>query len=178
MPTPLAEPLPPDAGFPLYSQQPFPPYRFVPTLNPHPCADPRGHSYEPPGTPPHRPPLPPPEEWARCETFLYGADLYNHAYWWEAHETWESIWQSSDKASPQGRFLQALIQVSAAHLKRHLGSTEGTKRLLERSRVHFDFVQPRVPPCYMGLVLREFRTAVEAYFSGTLVPFPFIRLVR
>ncbi|MCK6483827.1 MAG: DUF309 domain-containing protein [Phycisphaerae bacterium] len=173
----LSEPLPPDPCFRRYGTRPFPPYRYVPTLNPHPCADPAGHSYEPPGTPPRRPRLPPPDRWEESEEYLFGADLYNHAYWWEAHETWESIWQSSDKSGPQGRFLQALIQVSAAHLQRHVGSVEGATRLLERSRTHFDFVQGRVPETYMGLNLPDFRERVDRYFSSeTGAGFPFLLL--
>src|ERR1041384_5421720 len=62
MSAPVTEPIAPDPALPRYSSNPFPRYRFVPTLNAHPCADPRGHSYEPPGTPPHRPPLLPPEQ--------------------------------------------------------------------------------------------------------------------
>lgn len=173
----LSEPPPPDPRFRRYCTRPFPAYRYVPTLNPHPCADPAGHSYEPPGTPPHRPPLLPPDRWEESHEYLFGADLYNFAYWWEAHETWESIWQSSDKAGPQGRFLQGLIQVSAAHLQRHVNNTEGAARLLERSAVHFQFAQDRVPETYMGLNLFDFRNRVQRYFSGEPgAGYPFLRL--
>lgn len=175
MPPPLTEPRPPDPLRRRYSTRAFPAYRFVPTLNPHPCADPRGHSYQPPGTPPRRVQLRPPEEWDRCEEYLTGVDLYNFAYWWEAHETWEAIWQSSDKSSPQGRLLQALIQVSAAHLKRYLGQQDGVARLLERAEAHFDFVEPRAPTRYMGLDIAAFRRAVRSCFHAG-GPFPFIDL--
>ena len=125
----------------------------------------------------HRPPLLPPEQWRECETYLFGADLYNFAYWWEAHEIWESIWQSSDKSAPQGRFLQGLIQISAAHLKRHVGEREGVLRLLERSHAHLDFVEPRVPAVYMGLALRGFRRSVDDYFAnGPCAVYPHVTL--
>lgn len=173
----LSQPEYPEPSLPRYSAQSFPPYHYVPTLNPHPCANPLGHSYAPPGTPPHRPPLMPPERWSECETYRFGVDLHNFAYWWEAHETWESIWQASDKAGPQGRFLQGLIQVSAAHLKRHMSEAEGVLRLLERARSHLDFVQRHVPSVYMGLDLPDFRQRVESYFGDPRPSaYPFIRL--
>jgi len=183
MTPPLSEPLPPEPLAPRYSTQPFPAYRYVPRLNPHPCADPRGHSYQPPGVSHPRPPLLPPERWSECEAWRFGVDLFNHAYWWETHEIWEAIWQQSDKGGPQGRFLQGLIQVAAALLKRHVGEAEGTARLLERSRAHLDFVAPRVAAVYMGLALGAWREAVSRYFAplaestGTRsAPYPFIVL--
>ena len=33
-----------------------------------------------------------PENWAKSHDHLYGC-LYNHAYWWEAREVWEGLWQ-------------------------------------------------------------------------------------
>lgn len=195
---PLREPDPPDPSFPRYTACPFPRYRYVPTLNPHPVAHPAGHSYQPPASPPcegagggalspsyeggagggqAHPPLPPPDRWRDCPEWLYGADLYNYAYWWETHETWEAIWQSSDKSAPPGRFLQGLIQIAAAHLKRHLGQAGAVQRLLDRSRAHLDFVEPRVAPVYMGLDVRTFRAAVSSYFSAENAPYPFVMLL-
>src|SRR4030095_3868699 len=93
----LREPEPPFAGAPRYApQRPFPPYRFVPGLNPHPVSHPQGHSYrgrareEPP-------PRFAPERWRENVDFLHGCDLYNHAYWWEAHEAWEGLWHLTRK---------------------------------------------------------------------------------
>src|SRR4029079_8201557 len=122
------------------SSRAFPPYRYVPGLHPHPVAHPEGHSYHPAGQHPAAGPLLAPDQWRECEDYLYGIDLYNHWYWWEAHEAWEGIWQQSDKSVVQGRFLQGRIQVSAAQLKRHVGQAEGMTRLLERSDEHLNFV--------------------------------------
>jgi hypothetical protein len=179
MSQPLPQPDPPDPNRARYCAQPFPQYRYVPTLNPHPCAHPDGHSYEPPGHPkPAPPPLLPPEQWRACEAWLYGVDLYNHAYWWETHEIWEAIWQQSDKKGVQGRFIQGLIQIAAAHLKRHIGNEEGVQRLLERSRAHLDFAQAVAPAVYMGVEIVGFRRSVESWFAGDAETiYPFITLV-
>ena len=110
---------------PRYCDTPFPAYRFIPGRSPHPTADSRGHSYRVPGSPSPAVTLVSPSEWARSIDYLYGCDLYNHAYWWEAHEAWEGLWQLTDKAGIQGRFLQGLIQASACHLKRFVRQAKG-----------------------------------------------------
>ena len=98
-------------SLPRYTDRPFPTYRFVPGQSPHPRRDPQGHSY---GQPEPTPPLFTPEEWWDSEWYLYGIDLYNHGYWWECHEVFEGLWHAVGPDSPQGQFLQALIQVAAA----------------------------------------------------------------
>lgn len=152
-----------------YSSQPFPRYRFVPGENPHPTADPRGHSYLPPGQahPAVRPVSP--TDWSNSAPYLYGVDLYNHGYWWEAHESWESIWQLADKTGPQGRFLQGLIQTAACHLKIHLGKPDGVARLRQTSLDHLRWAAARCPePVYMGIELGSFIAGLEAYFDACI----------
>lgn len=55
------------------------------------------------------------------EEYLYGIDLYNGTYWWEAHEVFEGFWHAYGRSTPAGNFFQALIQCAAANLKRELG---------------------------------------------------------
>lgn len=163
-----------------YSTRPFPPYRYVPGVQPHPVAHPLGHSYDPAGRHPQPGPLLPPERWAESDDYLYGVDLYNHGYWWEAHEAWEGLWQQTDKRGCQGRFLQGLIQVSAANLKRHVGEQEGMRRLLDRARQHLSFVQAgRLSGSrFMGLDVADFCRRVEAYFAEKSSIFPALSLVN
>lgn len=142
----LREINPPAGTPPRYTQRPFPPYRYVPGLHPHPVAHPDGHSFHPAGVHPPAGPLLEPRRWRDTEDYLYGIDLYNGGYWWEAHEAWEGLWQQTDKAGRQGRFLQGIIQVSAAHLKRHVGQPEGVRRLLERARGHLAAVLAKIRP--------------------------------
>jgi len=150
---------------PRYCGTPFPAYRFIPGRNPHPTADPRGHSYQAPGSPSESISLVLPAEWARSIDYLYGCDLYNHAYWWEAHEAWEGLWQLTDKAGIQGRFLQGLIQASACHLKRFVGHARGVERL---RRTSLGYLRPVVDNAtgatYMGLDLAAFIRDFETYY--------------
>ena len=75
----------------------FPPYRHIPGFTPHPVKDPRGHSYEKE----HKRScntttlVLPPEKWQNNQQYLYGVDLFNFSYWWEAHEAWEEDWCKS-----------------------------------------------------------------------------------
>src|SRR5207244_4035273 len=72
----------------LAPERPFPPYAFVSPHRPHPRTDPRGHSFGAPETP--APPLNP-AEWRRSRDYLHAIDLFNHGYYWEAHEAWEAL---------------------------------------------------------------------------------------
>ncbi len=148
-----------------YTRVLFPRYVFRPGVNPHPTARPDGHSYRPPGDDPTVVEPVAPEDWQRSTDYLYGCDLYNHAYWWEAHEAWEGLWQLVDKTAAQRRFLQGLIQVSACALKLALGNRRGARRLLERGRRHLDAVMDQTAdPRFMGLALGSFLEAVNAYY--------------
>ena len=169
----------PPAGPPArYTQRPFPPYRYVPGLQPHPIIHPEGHSYNAAGKHPAAGPLLLPERWHESHDFLYGTDLYNHGYWWEAHEAWEGLWQQTDKSGMQGRLLQGLIQISAAHLKLHVGQRDGVDRLLLRAMEHLGFVAEYLGnhEPFMGVGVHEMMVDVRGYFQDQKAPFPFLVL--
>lgn len=153
---PLVEPSPPDPSWPRYGAQGFPPYRFVPGLNPHPRRHPQGHAY---GTPEIPPPYVPPERWRENPTYLYGIDLYNHAYWWECHEALEGLWHLTGHKGTEASFLQGVIQAAAANLKRHMGVPEGARRL---GREAAERLRSIGLARYMGVDLDAFIAGVEA----------------
>ncbi|WP_245440445.1 DUF309 domain-containing protein [Neorhizobium sp. T25_13] len=80
------------------------------------------------------------------EEFLWGEDLFNHGYYWEAHEAWEGIWHVSDKCSEIRAVLKGLILLSAAGVKiregkrtaamRHAGRAAGLFRNLANGQRH------------------------------------------
>lgn len=156
------------SGVPRYTDKPFPPYRFRPGRHPHPHSL-GGHSYAPPDPPGPPATLTPPESWLKNSAYLFGCDLYNQGYWWEAHEEWEGIWQLTDKTGVQGRFLQGLIQVAAAHLKLEIGHLRGVNDLLGKSGGHLGWVLQRVGDGrYMGLSLAQWWAEVQGYFAAQL----------
>lgn len=97
-----------------YTNLPFPDYRFRSGQNPHPTEDPTGHSF---GLIPENPPLLTAQNWSHHTAYLYGVDLFNQQYWWEAHESWESIWRLYHRTHTTAMYLQGLIRLSAAYLK-------------------------------------------------------------
>ena len=132
------------AGRPRYTNRTFPTYRFLPGRTPHPRRHPQGHSFKQPE--PYPRPFEP-ELWATSEDYLYGIDLYNWTYWWEAHEVFEGFWHAYGRTTLEGNFFQALIQCAAANLKHELGNEQATRNLIARAHARLMLVPDR----YMGL---------------------------
>ena len=92
-------------------QKSLPPYAYLPGKKPHPVRDPTGHSY-------HVEPIPVAAEASlTSDAFLWGLDLFNHGYYWEAHEAWEGLWQVADRGGPLRTLFKGLILLSAAGVK-------------------------------------------------------------
>jgi hypothetical protein len=51
------------------------------------------------------------------DAFLWGLDLFNHGYYWEAHEAREGLWQVADRDGTLRRLFKGLILLSAAGVK-------------------------------------------------------------
>jgi hypothetical protein len=51
------------------------------------------------------------------DAFLWGLDLFNHGFYWEAHEAWEGLWQIADRGGPSRPLFKGLILLSAAGVK-------------------------------------------------------------
>jgi len=109
----------------------MPPYGYVPGRAPHPVSDPAGHSY---GIAPERPPPLDPARWHDSPLYRFGIDLFNHGYYWEAHEAWEALWHAAGRRGPVADFLKALIQLAAAGVKVRQGQPEGTRTHTARAR--------------------------------------------
>ncbi|MFD2055035.1 MULTISPECIES: DUF309 domain-containing protein [Mesorhizobium] len=112
----------------------FPSYAYLPGKQPHPVRDPAGHSY-------HSEAVPVPAKASlESDMFLWGLDLFNHGYYWEAHEAWEGLWQVADRGDPLRMLFKGLILLSAAGVKiregkhaaavRHAGRAAGLLHLL------------------------------------------------
>jgi hypothetical protein len=167
----LTEPGIPDPSWPRYSKRAFPRYRFVAGLNPHPRRDPGGHSYGQPETPP---PYVTPERWPENEPYLHGVDLYNFGYWWECHEELEGLWHLTGHRGTESQYLQGIIQIAAANLKRHVGSRGSARRLAQEGRQRLASIGL---PRFMGLELEPFERAVREYHEEeTRQAVPLLRL--
>ncbi|MHC4401750.1 MAG: DUF309 domain-containing protein [Planctomycetota bacterium] len=108
-----------------YSSRPFPPCPYVPGRGRRPERDHGGHWFGVRAAPETLDE----EHWRLCEPYLFGIDLFNHGYWWEAHEALEALWIAAGRQSRIGRFLQGVIQVSVAALKHAIGANAPARRL-------------------------------------------------
>jgi hypothetical protein len=70
--------------------------------------------------------------WAENEDFLFGVDLFNAGYFWEAHLFWERLWAVAAEGEDR-TFLQSIIQTAAACLKARQGEIAGARKLLARA---------------------------------------------
>src|SRR5262245_55921081 len=92
----------------------LPPYAFVPGKNPHTTSDPRGHTY---GVAAPAPAPVYPADWSASWPYRHGLDLFNHQFYWEAHEQFEALWLAAGRSGPAADFLKALIKLAAAGVK-------------------------------------------------------------
>lgn len=148
---------------------PFPAYRHRPGKTPHPVTDPAGHSFGLPHAEPVHPGSPRGDAWRACELYLVGVDLFNHGYWWEAHEAWETLWRAFEvpREEPQARVLRALIQIAAARLRADAGDNAGAGRVLARARENLSAATAGTsanarPERLMGLDLQQIAGALAA----------------
>ena len=153
--------------FKRYSQLGFPPYRYIPELNPHPTEDSKGHSFNRKENVPERLTV---NNWFYHEIYLCGVDLYNHAYWWESHESWESLWKKEEKGRLTSEFLQGLIKISAALIKWNLKSKRGLTILYNSAIQHLQKVSSE-HKTYMGIFLPRHIRKLEKHFKPVLKDF-------
>lgn len=151
-----------------YSALPLPAYRYVPGRTPHPTRDRRGHSF---GRE-EAVELLEPEHWRRCESYLFGIDLLNRGYWWEAHESLEGLWRGAGRESEPGRLLQGLILVAAALLKHSMGAEEAARHLAARGCEKLR----RAPDGLLGVDGAAFAGQVEAHLAGERREAPVVEL--
>jgi uncharacterized protein len=137
----------------LLPDEPFPPYSYVNGMFPHPIRDLAGHSFGAVALPCS---MPDPNHWQACRPYLYGLDLFNQGYYWEAHEVWEGIWHAAGRGGPVGSFIKGLIKLAAAGVKVRERRPEGVRRHAKRAAELFSLVADRLPPeqaVYFGLSL-------------------------
>ena len=116
----------------------LPPYSYVPGLFPHPTSDERGHSFgrkEPPPQPLDE------ASYRDNATYRYAIDLFNHGFYWEAHEEWESLWHAAGRQGAIADFLKGLIKLAAAGVKAREARAAGVHQHAERAAELFRSVQ-------------------------------------
>ncbi|WP_348263792.1 DUF309 domain-containing protein [Telmatobacter sp. DSM 110680] len=114
-------------------------------------------------------------EWARGP-LADGLHCYHNQEFFAAHEHWEAEWLKC--AEPEKKFLQALIQITAAfhHLQRR--NFEGTASLLRAALGRLE----NYPAEFQGIAVEELRQSIHTWLealkavpSAHLLQFPRIR---
>ena len=144
---------------PRYSSRSFPPYTFVPGENPHPVRDPEGHSY---GQFEHDAIQFEPAQWQSCDEYLFGIDLFNYGYWWEAHEALESVWIAAGRTSQTGYFVQGLIQIAVAQLKQKQSFSDVARRMAADGLDKMHLINRE----FLGIDVTAFKAQVQTFIQS------------
>jgi uncharacterized protein len=87
-----------------------------------------------------------------------GINLFNNGRFFEAHETWEILYQDAEKNDKP--FLEGLIQLSAAcRLIEDFGELKGPVKLIYQALIRFENYQPT----YSDVKVAELATTMEAW---------------
>jgi hypothetical protein len=142
----------------LLPRRRFPPYAYLPGRYPHPVRDVGGHSYgQEPATVDAGASL-------DTEAFRWGADLFNHGYYWEAHEAWEPVWRAADRSEPLALLLKGLILLAATGVKIREGKKAAAVRHARRAAALFRQVamaQDRLFDTALGMPLAALADCIE-----------------
>lgn len=101
--------------------------------------------------------------WRQCDEYLWGIDLFNSGYYWEAHESWEQVWHACGRQGEMADFLKGLIKLAAAGVKAREGVSAGIERHARRARELFEkALEPTAEnKSFMGMWLNELVAAAQ-----------------
>ena len=138
----------------LAPEMQFPPYSYVTGRFPHPLRDPEGHAYGKPEV--GAAPLDP-ADWPACDAYCQAIDLFNHGFYWEAHEAWEQVWIALGRTGETADFVKGLIKLAAAGVKAREGRANGVQRHAQRAEqlIRLTAGLSKAGEQYAGLELQE-----------------------
>jgi len=90
------------------------------------------------------------EDWLSNDTYLRGIELFDHGYYWEAHEAWEDLWNAAGRDGPIAELLSGLIKLAAAAIKLRQANPESANRLATQAANRFDEVQAKLATVRVG----------------------------
>lgn len=149
----------PELDLPRYSSRMLPSYRHLPFQNAHPFMDKDGHSYGEKLVPPATFGS---EGWQNCDDYLYSIDLFNHGFWWEAHERLKQISFGAGRESECGVFIQGLIQIAARLLKYSMNEHAPAQTLITLGLGNLKAAQNP----YLGIDAEVLSSSVQSCLNG------------
>ncbi|TPJ38283.1 DUF309 domain-containing protein [Mesorhizobium sp. B2-6-5] len=115
----------------LLPEKNFPTYAYLPGKNPHPVRNPLGHSYQ------SEPAIVAVGDALNSNVFRWGVDLFNHGYYWEAHEAWEPLWHAAKQNTERRQLFKGLILLAASGVKIREGKRIAAARHASRAAALF-----------------------------------------
>ena len=111
--------------------------------------------------------------------FRLGVDLFNHRYYYEAHEAWESIWLHLPRRDAAREQLQGLIQAAAALLKLDVDQPAPARTIWARGRARLVDAEGRPAKIALApsLELAPLIATVDAATQSGVAPSSSPRLV-
>lgn len=104
--------------------------------------------------------------WHNHTAYVWGVDLHNHGYPWEAHEAWETLWRVAVAGSPVRTLLQGLIQSAAAVIQARIGHLAGLRTLAARATGQFRHVVHTAGPRFLGMDVARFDQMLGRYAAA------------
>jgi hypothetical protein len=103
------------------------------------------------------------------EAYLFGFDLFNHGYFWEAHVWWEALWHAHARKGEVADLLRALIRLAAAGVKARAQVPGGVRKHCRGTAAILEDVGGRVGAVvFAGLHLEELAAHARAVADATL----------
>lgn len=96
----------------------------------------------------------------RGEQFQQGVDQFNAGKFFDAHESWETIWLKAPE--PDKIFLQGITQVTAAFHHHSQGNREGAESLLQKGLQKLE----QFPADYRGVRLEKLREELRKWAAA------------
>ena len=112
------------------------------------------------------------QNWMQSERYLYGIDLFNYGYYWETHEVWEKIWLKLGRPSLTGIFIQGMIQLSVALLKK-INSTHHGADLLKSKAIPKILSQKDI---FLGIDIKNIVEQFNDFMDDYSASLPIIKL--
>ncbi|OED38503.1 hypothetical protein AB833_19365 [Chromatiales bacterium (ex Bugula neritina AB1)] len=96
----------------------------------------------------------------------YGLRLFNHGFFWEAHEVLETVWLNAVPNCCERHLVQAVIHLANAALKRRMNRHNAVDRLLALGSESLERAFPGDSAALMGIQLENIRSVARALENG------------
>lgn len=121
---------------------PLPEYAYIPGVNEHPHLE-----------------APVADE---SDLLKYAIDLFNHAYFWESHVYFESIWNARGREDSVSDFCKAMIKLGAAGVKLSREQDENALVHLKRAKEIFLTLKKNEGPIFLKFDLEKIVSEIDS----------------